>query len=318
MMMEALRSSSIAFGGLVADAFSFALARTVANAEAVASGLASGGTEAVFALIPLGILLLQFASLFTTLKVLQMIWFLMHEVRFVWQRPKAYSAARPGGKRILIIGDSAAYGTGADRAEDTIAGRLGHDFPQTEIVNTAVNGSVVREATDQIRRAGPGNFDLIIICTGGNDILRYTGLRALEEDLTRLLQEAIRRAEHQIIVLFYANLGGAPIFPRLVRSLLSRRTHRVYEIFRRVTTKMNVPLVELYTGKEGLGFSPNPFLEEPAKYYSKDRMHPSSEGYRLWYNRMWGEMVAHHFTFAESNTLPIAAYTAASYGSPRA
>nr|AAM97294.2 SGNH hydrolase subfamily protein [uncultured bacterium CSLC2] len=216
-----------------------------------------------------------------------------------WRRPKSYSVLREGGKRILIIGDSTAYGMGADRPEDSIAGRLGHDFPRTEIVNTAVNGSVTKNGIDQLRRAGEKPFDLILIFTGANDIWHFTRLSALERDFRNLLEEAGKKSSHRVIVLFYANLGAAPIFPGPIRGLLGGRTELVHDVFVRVTSSLEIPLVELYTGKEKDSFRSNPFFDNPETYYARDRMHPNSEGYRLWYNRMWAEMVARNLTFKE-------------------
>lgn len=121
----------------------------------------------------------------------------------------------------------------------------------------------------------------------------------MELELKNLLEEAILKSGHRVVLLFYANLGGAPIFPKTIRSILRKRTEKIHEIFSQVTTTLEVPLVELYIRERVHKFSQNPFIEEPEKYYARDRMHPSSEGYRLWYNYMWGEMVAHNLTFKE-------------------
>ena len=285
---------SIVSGGL------FVFTQTLGNLNTFFTGITGDSTSQLIALFSLMIFVVQISLFLFIFKVLQMIWFLLHEVRFVWQKPKSYSALRTGGKRILVIGDSTAYGTGADKPEDSISGRLARDFSKTEIINEAVGGSLTGETIEQLHRA-TGTFDLIIISTGGNDIWHFSRLTSLERDLARLLKEAIEKSGHQVILLFYANLGGAPIFPGFIRFLLSKRTQQIHEVFTRVATSFQVPLVELYTSEKVNDFVTNPFMEEPEKYYSQDRMHPSSEGYRLWYNRMWGEMVAHHFTFAESD-----------------
>ena len=278
-------------GSLIVD-------QTRANIDAVMMGFAKGGTDAFSALPPLAILFVQLLIFLFLVKIAHMIFTLSHEMHFPWNKAKRYSVHREGGKRVLVIGDSTAYGTGASRPEDTIAGRLGSDFPRAEIVNTAVNGSLVRQAIGQLERAGEEKFDLIIICTGGNDILRFVSLASLARDLPRLLEGAIEKSGHQVVLLFYANLGNARVFPPSIRSLLGRRTRQVYEIFKRAAAQTGVPLVELYTDVKSGGFS-NPFIDDPYRYYARDQMHPNSEGYRLWYNRMWREMRENHFTFSE-------------------
>ncbi|MHB0865733.1 MAG: SGNH/GDSL hydrolase family protein [Minisyncoccota bacterium] len=298
-MIETLRASIDLFWRIIADNSSFVVSQAVANFNEVVAGFKSGGLEAFGALFPLIILILQLNVLLVILKTLQMIWFLLQEVKFPWKKLKSYSVLHPDGQRILIIGDSTAYGTGALSPEDTLSGRLAHDFPRTEILNNAVNGSLTKDALRQLREVGSKKFDMIIISTGGNDIWHFTGLSSLERDLRQLLKEAVAQSDHRVILLFYANLGHAPIFPSGIRWLLGRRTERVHQIFSVAAASFEVPLIELYTSKNVNNFTPNPFLEDPKKYYAKDRMHPSSEGYRLWYNRMWGEMRAHNFAFSE-------------------
>ena len=297
--MDILQSSLVALWKGSIDIGVLIFSQIIANISAFFTGITGDGASVFNALLSLVLFLIQITLLLFIFKVLQMIWFLLHEVRFMWKKPQSYSALRTGGKRILVVGDSTAYGVGASRPEDSISGRLGRDFPRTEIINTAVGGSLTREAIEQLHRA-PGTFDLIIICTGGNDIWHFTRPAPLEKDLERLLKEAIEKSNHQVILLFYANLGSAPIFPSFIRTLLGKKTQEIHDVFSRVSGALRVPLVELYTKEKVNDFSPNPFLKEPEKYYSQDRMHPSSEGYRLWYNHMWGEMVAHHFTFAEA------------------
>ena len=141
---------------------------------------------------------------------------------------------------------------------------------------------------------------MIIVCTGGNDIWHFTRLAPLERNLNRLLKDAIEKSGHKVIVLFYANLGFAPVFPSAVRWILGKRTQRVHEVFVRQTALQNVPLIELYT--EAINrhtYMHNPFLENPEQYYAKDRVHPNSNGYRLWYKLMWYEMVKNNYLFSE-------------------
>jgi len=297
-MIETLQAIGGTLWEFIAGIVLFVIYQTIDNFNAVVTGFSKGGRDSVEALFPLAILILQFYLLIATIKVLKMIWFLLREMQ--WHVPKSYSALREGGKRILIVGDSTAYGRGADKPEDSIAGHLGHDFPGTEIVNKAVNGSLTRHAIAQLARAGAKPFDMIIICTGGNDIWHFTRLVTLEQSLNRLLKDAAEKCDRKVIVLFYANLGSAPVFPPAIRWILSKRTQKVHSIFVRQTALQNVPLIELYTGATNRDiYMHNPFLEDPKQYYAKDRMHPNSNGYRLWYKLMWYEMVKNNYLFSE-------------------
>lgn len=199
-----------------------------------------------------------------------------------------------GGKKILIVGDSTAVGTGARRKEETIAGRFAQDFPHSHIQNLAANGSLTRDVLKQFKKAGDAAFDLIIISTGGNDIWNFTNLRSLSRDFTEVLKVANAMSNNRVIVLFFGNEGSAPFFPFFVRGLLLRRTERVKGVFAEVVSGEKVPFVELFTSYED-----NPFTKDPKRFFARDALHPSGEGYRLWYERMWRIMVENGYLYDE-------------------
>ncbi|MDO8408376.1 MAG: GDSL-type esterase/lipase family protein [bacterium] len=249
------------------------------------------------ALVLVGTITLR--ALYITIRLL---WFQILGRRHAHQAA-VFEVARPNGKRILIVGDSTAFGTGAARPEDSIAGRLAQDFPDTEIINHAVNGAITREVLPQLQRAAGQHFDLVLVFTGGNDIWRFTNLKEMGLKLRELLDEATVLSGHRVIVLFYANFGLSPIFPSFLRNLLERRTERVRQTFVHVCTELGTPCIELYTAstKDTWAWaSSNPFAADPKIYFSGDYVHPSSEGYRLWYNRMWREMLARGYSFEET------------------
>ncbi len=299
--LTSVGSFLLSFGALL-------VTRTVANITAIGTGFSEGGTAAVYAVPSIIVLAAEATILYGVWRVLRMVWFLSHETRvFHHKKIQRYSSPGRGGKRILVVGDSTAYGMGADKPEDSIAGRLGHDFPSAEIVNTGINGSLTKSALAQLRGA-EGQFDLVVVLTGGNDVWHLTSYASIERDLATLLAEAVQKSGHEVVVLFYSNFENISFFPGPIRSLLARRSKRIHEIFARVTAAYQTPLIELYTDPAARD-PDNPFAYEPERYYAGDRVHPSSEGYRLWYNRMWREMVERHFTFTES-ALPGAINTA--------
>ncbi|MEK7604191.1 MAG: SGNH/GDSL hydrolase family protein [Patescibacteria group bacterium] len=304
-MTDFLRTIGSRVGDVFVSIGSGAITHTRENIQSLVDGISLGGPVGVEIFLPAFLILLgEGTALLVTLKVLHMIWTLLHEVQFMWKKPVVYSAQRDGPKRILVLGDSTAYGTGADAPEDTIAGRLGRDFPHTSILNVAVNGSLVRDAITQLERTDSQTFDLIVISTGGNDILFRTSVTSLERDLRRLLDQAIAKSNRRVVVLFYANLGQAPFFPAFIRSVIGRRTDIVHDVFARATDAVGLPLVELFITEKIHKYTSNPFFENPDRYYAKDKMHPSSEGYRLWYNYLWSELVARGFKFDERDATP--------------
>jgi lysophospholipase L1-like esterase len=212
--------------------------------------------------------------------------FLLLRNKIAGLHAKPFSQKREGGKRILIVGDSTAVGTGADRPEDSIAGRLGRDFPTADIVNLGENGAYTRAVLKQLDRAGDRPYDLVILSSGGNDILHFNRLQSLRRVLSQVIDKAKQKTvKGDVIMLFYSNIGIAPIFAGPIRLLYGKRTEKVRDIFQEVAAEKRISYVDLFTKPSGR--TDNPFTENPRKYYAPDLIHPSSEGYHVWYTRMW-------------------------------
>jgi lysophospholipase L1-like esterase len=61
----------------------------------------------------------------------------------------------------------------------------------------------------------------------------------------------------------------------------TRQARRVHRRVRVAAAQLDVPLVNLLF--EGLD---DPFAREPQRYIADDGMHPSDEGYRLWFQTL--------------------------------
>jgi lysophospholipase L1-like esterase len=194
---------------------------------------------------------------------------------------QAFEARPPDPRRtLLVVGDSTAVGTGAERPENSVAGRLSRLVPDVEIINRAEDGARTGELIQQLGAAPGAVYDVILIQSGGNDILWFTGLRRLRAATTALLKEAQARAGG-VVMMSTGDVGAAPAFPAPIDWLYSWRTRRVRELFVELTTRFEVEYVDLYDPGAG-----NPFNANPEKYYATDGLHPSDEGYRLWFEQL--------------------------------
>ncbi len=203
--------------------------------------------------------------------------------------------------RILIAGDSTAVGTGAARPEESVAGRFSSDYPDAEIVNVSRNGMRVRELLSELeggsqstsrlgsknnivrpewRTSFVGSFDLIVLQIGANDIVYFTPLSQLREDLDALLKRA-RELSHTVLILHSGNLGAAPLFPWPVSTFYTARTRRVRSLYQELAVKGGAHYVDLFQERRD-----DIFLQDPEKYYLTDLYHPSSDGYGVWYRRI--------------------------------
>lgn len=191
-----------------------------------------------------------------------------------------------GKKQILILGDSTAVGTGASSVSDTLSGRLMHDFPDAQITNLGVNGSLIMDISNQIKKVSSQKYDLIIISSGGNDVWNMTRKSIIYRHLGFIFKETTRMSNGRVFFLLYNNIGDAPIFPKFIRFFLRARCRSIQNQIERITYTMNVSLINIFSDDKD-----NPFIKNPKKFFADDGIHPSSLGYQLWYHRMWLELV---------------------------
>ncbi|HDP24587.1 MAG TPA: SGNH/GDSL hydrolase family protein [Deltaproteobacteria bacterium] len=194
---------------------------------------------------------------------------------------EAFQFNNPGAsKRVLIVGDSTGVGTGAASPEDSIAGRIARDFPWVEITNTAEDGEKMVQVLTQINALGDEAFDLVIVQAGGNDILRFTRLASLEQQLVDLLGAAGAKGGH-VIFISTGNVGLAPAFFAPISWVYTVRTRQVRDLFQRVSRELGVEYVDLFKERKD-----DPFLDDPHRFFARDLLHPGSEGYALWYEEI--------------------------------
>jgi lysophospholipase L1-like esterase len=135
--------------------------------------------------------------------------------------------------RILVLGDSTAYGTGAKQSEDTTAGRLGSLYPDASIENRAVNGQKIEGLLKILETIADTEdaYDLILIQIGANDIIRLTNKSDIESGISTILEKTSRIAK-QVIVLHSGDVGQATFFPWYVRPIHTNWSYAVRDIYR--------------------------------------------------------------------------------------
>ena len=184
------------------------------------------------------------------------------------------------GKRVLVVGDSTGVGTGAGDPSQSIAGRIAKDYTCVEIVNIADDGVRIRDAIIRLDAVRRNDFDLILVQAGGNDILRFTELHGLRLTVGRMLEKALSKGRH-VIFLSSGNVGNAPAFFPPLSWLYTHRTRLARDIFREVSGKLGVEYVDLFSPRRE-----DPFLKDPSRYFARDYLHPSGQGYDLWYGEV--------------------------------
>lgn len=182
-------------------------------------------------------------------------------------------------KTLLVLGDSTGVGVGADKPEDSVAGRLATYIGATHTENYAISGATVADLKPQIEKTTLKSYDFILIQIGANDIIFFRDAKRTAQQLDILMMELPE--SKQTILISAGNVGGATIFPWVVRPFHTWTNLVFHKWFERVAKRRGVTYVNLYEPRHL-----DPFLREPERYFSQDGLHPSSEGYGLWFEKV--------------------------------
>lgn len=196
--------------------------------------------------------------------------------------PRAFSA--PGHEtrmsssclRLLLVGDSAALGVGADRPQHALAGLLAADFPGAQVLNLSRSGAVLADVHAQLRSADTG-FDAAVLVAGGNDILRRRGVAQIAVDADALMA-ALSHKSSTVVWLGVANIGLAPLFVPPWSWWVSARVRRARRLFRTAAQRHGACYVDFFREARDDVFS-----REPLRYFAAEGIHPSSSTYRYCY-----------------------------------
>lgn len=182
--------------------------------------------------------------------------------------------------RMVVLGDSGAAGLGADDPYDTVAlvvasGLAAETGRPVLLGSMAVVGARTSHLDAQVDRAlsRSPHPDLAVIIIGANDVTHLvppaTSAATLQAVVGRLVE-----AGCAVVVGTCPDLGTIRPFPRPLRTIGHRWSHTLAVAQAAATEAAGghaVPLAEL-VGPE--------FDANPAEYFSEDRFHPSSVGYR--------------------------------------
>lgn len=183
------------------------------------------------------------------------------------------------GMTLLVLGDSTGVGVGADKPEDSVAGRLARYLEATYVENHAVAGTMTEELKFQIQKARLPKYDVILVQIGGNDILAFHNAKATAAQLSAMLAKL--PPAQRTIVMTTGNVGGALLFPLPLRPFHTMATLALRREFMRVAHGWHALYVDLF-----FPFYNDPFLRNPYRYLSRDGLHPSSYGYGLWFDKL--------------------------------
>lgn len=165
----------------------------------------------------------------------------------------------PYDTKVLAFGDSLTYGYQVD-TEDNYPSQLSK-LLQTEVINAGVNGELSGQGLKRL----PALLEkhkpqVLIICEGGNDILRRRNLVETKENIAKMIKMAQKKHIHVVLI-------GVPMV-----EVLSLSTAQIYYELR---DELNVPLEDSVLKEI--------FENDSLKV---DQIHPNKEGYTILSNTL--------------------------------
>jgi lysophospholipase L1-like esterase len=177
--------------------------------------------------------------------------------------------------RLAVLGDSIAYGTGAQHADDTLGRRLRRaleaDGFDVELHVLAVPGAVSAQLTAQVRRAEPLAADLAVIVVGANDLARFVPAEQAAAQLGAAVS-ALRAVGTDVVVVPAPDMSSVPFVPPAFRSAVQAACRHLQQRQERVAERAGATVAHVAAEVAGA------FGADPAMF-SADRFHPSSAGY---------------------------------------
>lgn len=182
-------------------------------------------------------------------------------------------------RTLLVLGDSTAIGVGASMPEDSVPALFAGHIGATLTENRGVSGAKISDVQGQIDGIVRKEYRHILLQVGSNNIVALQSVEEAEKELRTVLQMLPKHENLTVIVS--GNVGAAKLIPWFLRDLYTKKSLEYHALFEKVVPEFGGTYVNLYTPK-----SIDPFVLKPEVYLAKDEFHPSSQGYRLWFEKI--------------------------------
>ncbi|MGD0473625.1 MAG: SGNH/GDSL hydrolase family protein [Candidatus Velthaea sp.] len=178
--------------------------------------------------------------------------------------------------QLAVLGDSLAFGSGAGDTSGGFAFRLYRAIdatrPGSEITNVAIGGSTAADVLRlQVARLKGHRFDVVILCVGGNDVVREIPSTAFARNYRRLV--AAVRAAAPTAALVAVGVPDVSISPLFADHAAEVR--RLSQADDRAARETAVAAGGRYVDL----FSLTRIARDMPGFLSQDRFHPSDEGH---------------------------------------
>jgi len=177
--------------------------------------------------------------------------------------------------RLVVLGDSIGFGTGASRPADALGPRLAaaltDDGFDVDLHVVAVPGATSADLAPQVRRAVPLAPDLAVVVIGANDLARFRPAEQAAAELGAAVS-ALRAADAGVVVVPAPDMSMVPFVPPAFRQLVQAACTQLQLRQAAVAEAAGGSVAAVSTTVAAA------FLAD-STLFSGDRFHPSSAGY---------------------------------------
>lgn len=192
----------------------------------------------------------------------------------------AESTPEASRKTIVVLGDSTAVGVGAGSPDQSVAGRIAAAFPAARVFNYSKSGARARHVMAQLERYPHATADVVLIQVCANDVVGVHRIDLIEAQLRAVIARA-KGLGAQVFLMPGNNFCIAPFFVWPAQPVLTFRAMRIHAMLQRLADETRIDFVDLLCDPKE-----DPFAREPRRYYSEDLLHPSGEGYALYFTAL--------------------------------
>ncbi len=183
----------------------------------------------------------------------------------------------PDPFRLLVLGDSTAAGVGVTDPDDGLGGNLARVLAErtgrgVRWLALGQAGATSKDLRERfLPKAIEDEYDVVFLSIGANDTLALRSRAAFRDDFRAVLTSLRERSPHaRIVVANVPVFSWFTVIPNPLRWVLNLHGSNLQHAAQREVAR-----------DAGAHMSPPPPTYS-ARFFAKDRFHPSEEGYRDW------------------------------------
>ena len=183
--------------------------------------------------------------------------------------------------KVAVIGDSTALGQGTGSQTKSFSYQytdkyLSEKYDQISYINFAVSGNKVVDVIDnQLNKLTALQPDLVFVAIGANDVTGRTDKNIFKSQIETVVN-FLQNLDTKVIWVSIPDFITSPILLPPLNWFLSSKAGEFDQIIKDSLKQSKFVYVDVFDSTR------QPFLDEQNKMFSRDKYHPSSDGYSLW------------------------------------